>query len=506
MAFLDFITRNEPIAGLEINDDFLRIVQLKKERVADFTELPGKEKGKKLVSLKKKYIYKTKVIAVAEVELEEGVVSAGKILNPEKLKTALVKLLKKNKNISRYVVVSLPADRIYSHYFSFPNTIGPDKIAETMRLTMEFQLPVVPSENYTDWQLAESNSVVLAAAKKDLIEALNGILVKSGFNTIAVEFAPLSVARTFSKDITSRILCLVQFDRSSMTIAVVENGAPKFVRTLPESQVPKSAWVEEVRKVIEYYEAEYHKKIELLYQVGLAPALPKKSVLSIQISEIIGTSNISDKLIDSNDGRWLAALGAAERGVLKRSEDKLLSLMSIRTEEAYETKKALAFMSFSSGLIISLSAFMVAIYAGLWLMTVSLQRSVSNQVKALSAIPVPQGGAELEARAATLNELISKNIEVIRSLPRWSLVIEELKNKVPAGINIQSVNFPNISGVISVSGTASDRNQLRMFKKLLDESGTFVGVEMPISNISIRENIPFSLTMRLSDPASFYYH
>jgi hypothetical protein len=179
--------------------------------------------------------------------------------------------------------------------------------------------------------------------------------------------------------------------------------------------------------------------------------------------------------------------------------------MPIGSEEAYETKKALAFTGFISTLVVGISIFMVVVYSGLWFMTVTLQKSVNNQIKALSAIPVPVGGADLEAEAAALNATMARDAAIVRTIPKWSTVLVALKNSIPAGINLQSVNMPQVEGIYSISGVASDRTQLKVLKKALDDSALFTDIQMPINNISLRDNIPFSLTMRLKDPSVVYY-
>ena len=510
MEILEFLTRNEPISGLEISDGAVRAVQLKNVRVAEYPKLSEETAGAvgtknaKPKKLRKKYYYKTKIIGFAEEPIEEGVIVNGELAEPDKLKSALIKLFKKTKGISRFVVVTLPDAKIYSHYFSFPATIGPDKIAETMRLTMEYQLPFALQGAYADWQKANpevENTTLLAGAPKDYVKKFLNVFAAAGLNVVAVEFSLLSVARTFNQSVYNKCSAVVIFGEEGMEVGVIEGNALRFSRFLPFSFIAKNGWAEELRKIADFYESENHRKIDQFFKIGNPPESKNK----FEFQNITNLTKVPDQKIEAEDGRWLVSLGAALRGVLRRSEDKLLSLMAIRTEEAYETKKALAFAGFISSLIMSISVFMVAIYAGIWLMTVSLQRSISEQIRALSAIPAPVGGSELEARANALNELIAGEAQIVGNIPRWSLVVESFKNQIPAGITVQSLSFPEIKGTISVAGSASDRASLKIFKKSLDESGVFTDVVLPISNISLKENIPFSLTMRLTDPAKFYY-
>jgi len=180
-------------------------------------------------------------------------------------------------------------------------------------------------------------------------------------------------------------------------------------------------------------------------------------------------------------------------------------LLPVGTEKAYERQKAIAFADFVSVLSIAVSFLFVILFAGVWLLTIYLQQVNSNKLTALNAISLPVGTIEQEQRAVVFNDLVTQTGSLTRQIPRWSLVVSEIKKQLPSGVDLTGLNFGAVEGEITITGVAQNRTLLNNFKKNLQNSAMFSEVVMPLSNIGLRENIPFFVSFKLVDPFSIYF-
>ena len=476
MNFARFFTREEHIAGLEIDSRCLRLVLLKNDSG------------------------KTRVLFSVEEKLTSGVIENGVIKDEASFKKALISLKKKTRRTKRYVIVSLPAVGIYSHLYSFPQSVNKEKMAESMKLVVDFQLPMKPETIYWDWEQSldqKQNMAFLAVAKRVVIDQYYRLLASAGWKIVATEFHPMSLARaTKIFDADSGLLVDCRVD--GITVTAIKNKIIRLVRYLPVKNISKLAETKkEIEGVLEYFKSEVGAPIKKIFFVG------EKATAS----QLIEPSMMKDVFFDKTFSPqiWGVAVGAAERGLLPRIEDKLVSLLPVGTEKAYERQKAIAFADFVSVLSIAVSFLFVILFAGVWLLTIYLQQVNSNKLTALNAISLPVGTIEQEQRAVVFNDLVTQTGSLTRQIPRWSLVVSEIKKQLPSGVDLTGLNFGAVEGEITITGVAQNRTLLNNFKKNLQNSAMFSEVVMPLSNIGLRENIPFFVSFKLVDPFSIYF-
>lgn len=499
MGILQFFTPNEPIAGLQISDDSLRLVLLNQKKIPLKSSVAKATLKNKF--FEKKITFETKIEVATEEKIPEGVVEMGEVINPQVFQKSVSELLKKTKLKVRYCIVSLPANNIYSRHFSFPENISGEKLAETMRIAIEFQIPVKKLENYIDWQkMGENNEIFLGSGNKNMIDKLVSALSGAGLKVVAMEFYPLSISRVLKRDVENSIAQVIM-NNDYTTIFITKGSALRFCRDIPHAMSNKEI-KEEFGKVISYYESEYHENVEKTFYVNYS----NQNIVPDGFLTIDSEVDFDDSFVKKDEGKWLVALGAAKRGITPRSQDRMLSLMPVTTETAYETQKALVFSGLVSNIFVGLAIFLAAAYVGLWMLMVSLQKSVSNQIATLNSIPLPTGAAELERSAIRFNSLVAEAGSISKSIPRWSVVFEELRTQIPAGITVNGFIFPSQNGVFTMSGVASDRGQLKILKKNIEQSQILTVVDLPISNITEKSNIPFLLTFKLKNPEMINYH
>ncbi len=469
---LRLFTREEPIAGLEVSNDYLRFVSLEK--------IKDKKTGKYFIQIK----------SLAEEPLKEkALTDDGKVENEEILVESLKNLIKKAGGKIKYIIASLPNDIVYSKIYNFPVSLSGKKLENAMGLIIDFQLPLNHRDVYFDWEKTSDsgkNEYLLSLARKTTVDKFIKSFDLAGLKTVAVEFHILSVLRPILLPKKENLLIKFPGEKST-TLFIVKNNALYFSRVLPKTFLSSKILDQEIKRVSDFYETE---------------ECPVNRVLDI--SEIKISPEFSKNHDIAKEKKWLISLGAAQRGLLPRSEDTFASLMPVGTEKAYEYQKMITFLGFLTSVIVGLSFFFSGAFLCAWLLMNYIHQSNLTPTISNIELGTPKEIAEIENRVKKLNALIDAESHLLKNTPQWSLVLEELKTKTPAGIYITSISITSPQNPIALAGIAPNRSQLNSFKKSLELSSLFSEVVLPLSNLEMRENIPFSISFKLKDPQSIY--
>ena len=463
-----FWTRQEPIAGLEITDNFIRLVLLNVNKENDSTAI-------------KEY---------AEQPLAPGIIINGIIKDAAKLSLALLKLKKSLKMPADYIIASIPSDTIYTKILSFPKSIEGLKLVEAIKLAIDFQLPRQASEVYCSWEIFSGQNlwkVFAAEAPKKIIDPYIDCIRKV-FNLVALEFHAVSFSRVASFEKNKPVLLKIT-NQSSNSFFVIKDNVVYFSRTLEQDFPPKKL-KKELEKIINFYESSSGEKISKIIDL-------EKDVVPID-------KKINFPELKNNQAR-LIALGAATRGTILRSQDNFISLLPISTQKAYKYQKAVSFTSLISKLIIGLAIFFAGAFLGVWLLMTALQQRTAEQADYLKNSPISPELTGVEQKIQTANALISTTAEIIKTTPQWSLLIAELQKSIISGVTVNGLNLPAADEVMNITGIASNRVVLNQFRDKLKSSLILDEIKLPLTNLDKKEDIPFTISFRIKNPESIYF-
>ncbi len=488
MDWVKFFTREEPVAGLEITNDYLRLTLLSQG---------GNRKDDK-----------SAIVALAEKSLKEGVISDGLLIDKEEFAKAIKvikSLLDKTRTKIRYVVISIPENKIFSRVFAFPKSIKDEKLKETMELNIGFQLPIKLGDVYLDWEKIEDlskNEVLLAAIQKTVINDYVSALEPTGLKIIAAEFHLLSIARSMPPSVKPVMTVIVR--EQNMTVGVVKNKVLRFMHTISSDNLPKANFTKELKRIIDFYEGEYEPLSKtIVLNKETASSLEDLANLDIEVASIIEPFS-SHHNIETNPGKWLVSAGAAIRGSLPRVEDTLISLLPVGTEEAYEYQKAITFSKFIADVVAITSIIFLSVFVGAWFLMLMVQESLANEYSFSSSLPIPREAIELEKKAIHLNSILEETNKIVKTTPLWSDVITEIKTRAVPGVLTTNlvVNLPNMP--INLQGVARDRNAINLLKRTFEASNMFTEVDIPFTHLEKKTDIPFSMSFKLRDAESIY--
>lgn len=351
MNIITLISNKEPITGLEIENGFLRFVLLKE--------------GKGFLSLVKS--------------------AAEKLSGPEANFTnpAFAAKLGRfaNKNNIKYVVVSIPSDKVFTKVYSFPTTMPDEKIEESMNLAADLQLPRKKEEIYCDWmkiQEDETNKkILLSYILKSEIGPILNAAKQAGLKVVAVESRALSVARALKSDKNEAVL-IAEEGLSRPCFSVI--AANRLIFSQETSPLNSAAEAERALRKISNYHDWFNinlNKIILLGDPLKIKKLPLKEQPADSAKEIKGWTK---------EAAYLPALGAALRGLIDRKDDEIISLMEIGTEKAYRHERANSTANFFIGLSTALAIFFVGAFLAAWSLMTAIQNNYSRQISACSSV------------------------------------------------------------------------------------------------------------------------
>ena len=103
--------------------------------------------------------------------------------------------------------------------------------------------------------------------------------------------------------------------------------------------------------------------------------------------------------------------------------------------------------------------------------------------------------AEDTARVTDQIATLDKTLTAIQKLGTEQhplpVSIVPLQN-IPDGISIESINTDFTTGKVSIHGLAADRDTLLTLQELYRAYPEYAEINFPISNLTVRENIPFT--------------
>lgn len=140
-----------------------------------------------------------------------------------------------------------------------------------------------------------------------------------------------------------------------------------------------------------------------------------------------------------------------------------------------------------------------------------------QQVVALNKTSLDQQLATLQnqQRASEVGQVNTKIEEFNKSLtffdgalnnqPVWTPILEKLISLTPVGMTWSEVTGSMKEAKIEIKGTAASRDVLLRAIDAFKAEPSIDSVDSPLSNIVVRENIPFTITIKLKPNSLFPY-
>ncbi|MBV8881685.1 MAG: type IV pilus assembly protein PilM [Planctomycetaceae bacterium] len=155
------------------------------------------------------------------------------------IKAALVQIKSTYKISGEPVIFSLPSHSTFNRLIKLP-PVEESKIPEIVKYEAQSQIPfnideVIWDYQYVerDYQPGEEKEVILFAIKRDIVEQFLGNIADLGFNTEAVQFAPVALFNFLLRDQEVKGATVALDMGGDNTDLIVIDGTKFWVRNLP---------------------------------------------------------------------------------------------------------------------------------------------------------------------------------------------------------------------------------------------------------------------------------
>ena len=193
------------------------------------------DNGIHILTLKGKRIDK-----ILDINLEQGLVQDGVILDKETVAKCLHDLFQSNGISERKVIAGVSG--IHSIYRLVRTPILPKAMmGEAVRREMSRVMPVPLNEIYSSWQAENvsdvENVICMVGLPRSTVDSILETLSLAGLETTVMDVKPLALARLADE----KDALVINVQSSSFDIVVMIDGIPELLRSLPFPDKDKPA-------------------------------------------------------------------------------------------------------------------------------------------------------------------------------------------------------------------------------------------------------------------------
>lgn len=519
--FNNLIYYEEKIGGLSVNEDKIVLIYLEGEEI----------------------------IFQKEVSLPIGTIENGVLKNPDQLFSALKKIQEDKKLPSKSVIVSLPSIVAQPFIFEFFPNLKIEETNEAINLIVDSSLPLEKDKIFVDWEeigvdKLRENKFLLAMGIKESISPYLEVVSKSGLAPIATETHAWSLARAINfKD---EPVLAINFEQSQIIFTVYKDNILVFQFNLPaigvesarnnisvkqresvseknkkkkkkDEKITEAILPEQKSDELRFFKIIIFSLRRLLYFLASDSAygFNVKNIILLGNQEVKQkfqnffanelTNYPANELIISGsetEKSFIFSLGAAKRGLLKRRDDTICSLMPIGTESAYERQRLISFLDFFQKLAVAFGGFFIILFLGVFVLVSVIYQNASKNMTKYQA-EIPSGITTINEAAAVFNQRINQLTQIEKKSPNWENLFLELDKITNSGLIIGNLNV-GVGQPIGISGFAKNRENLLQLKSDLEQSPIFMPIILPLSLLIGKENIYFSFKLELKNPSIIY--
>jgi type IV pilus assembly protein PilM len=188
-----------------------------------------------------------RVVRMARMPLERGVVVGGELREPEELSAALKTFFRKNKLSRKAVRLGIANNRIGVRTFEITGIEDPQQLANAIRFRAQETLPIPLDEAVLDYRILEdkvgedgvhTRRVLLVVAHRELVERYVGACRKAGLKLAGIDLEAFALLRALGDPVAppagaddAGLVC-VSIGHDRTTLAVSDGRVCDFTRVL----------------------------------------------------------------------------------------------------------------------------------------------------------------------------------------------------------------------------------------------------------------------------------
>ena len=487
------------------------------------------------------------------VGLSSDCLSDGRITDKSKTAKLILAALSQagpKKINTKKVICSLPESKIFLRIISIPR-MEKKEIAEAIKWEIEASIPLSIDQIYYDWQLLGEKdgkqNILTVAVAREIADEILEILELANLKVCLLESESLALARSLigkAKAKVDEAVLIVDLGAKMTNFIVAQNGVPFFTSSIPFSSdgvtdaIAKSLGVdnEEAQKIkfsrglgkiseessifnsmqayLESLTAEIEKSIDFYQSLGGKESVKIKKILicggganlkgllTYLIKRLGREVSFGDPWINLNFGQRLPSISKERAiqfttaiGLALRGSGEGINLLPPNKKQALvEHKKFKTILGWELIIVIIACCFFAFLFG--------IDRFLSLDLEAIS---LAKNGQADNARYAKIEDYQSQFSQINARLTKlalidadqlyWSPIFLQLNSATPEAVEITELETKDLT--LSLTGHANTRDDLLAFKENLGKIACFLEVNLPVSNLVSKENIDFSLDLKI---------
>lgn len=462
---------------------------------------------------------------------------------------------------TRAVLVALPESRVYLRPFEFPRTLTVEQVRRATPYEAEGVLPLTLDEMTTDVLFhrsrADTHHVLFAATPQKIAGAYEHVLRAAGLEPVAFDVESAALARSIVGDLPEPVL-VADIGGRATVMSVVEREAVHSAVTLPiagdaftqhiadtlgipqgeaeelkrrvgmTAAVPAGVrealresilpLVQELRRTAEYHAAHTGRGVGALLLAGGSAQLPGLAdelsqavrlptrpgdpwqTKGIRLPTTLAPADREALLV--SPGAFATVVGLALRGVEREPAAAGINLLPLPARLPHLRWRATLASSGLAGVtacvLLGLTTILSASALGRWYES----RHVAAEAARVRTELFGARFQEAVREATAVNQELDVLERFAADIPDMERVVRTLQSLVPPGVRLQAMESrvpPADAEPISVklSGTADRRETFLEFERRLRDLDGVSAFSSPLTNLNLRENVPFALSFGL---------
>lgn len=441
-----------------------------------------------------------------QVGLPKGIVNSGNLLRPDLLTNILTQTRATyfgQKKENTYVILSLDTNLFYTNVLSLPNISSEKDLKEAIALNTSLVSPIKLEEAYFDFEdwthPGDTNKrIFITLVPKVKIDPYLKCFRDSGFEVLAVEFNLLGLNRLVCNytNANNSSFLLLNFKPEGVNMAVSGGDNSLLLPTFEswsdmlsdssEQNISVEALKKylglEVPKLISYLASHYNQAIDGFH------ILSNNATFNEQISQYLITDfgfkpfslNLPNFLRQRSSDDY-AILGTALRGLVRRENDSMVSLMPVGTEEKYKETRNYNYFSFWVKSVSFVMLFVACVFIGVdfILFRPTVKSVVSNNLSVNISPSQRQEASLLKKEANDFNRNLDVAINLNQKRYNWQTVLDAFS--ADNTVSLESVKMISSDSDKKVTATfmTATREKALSFREYIRQQPFVSSVEMP---------------------------
>ncbi len=488
-------------------------------------------------------------------KIPEGVIVSGKIEKEDQLVSILNKIKEKNK--LHFIRVSLPEEQMYLFTLSVPKTENED-LRDVILLQIEEYIPLKALDVIFDYDVIRDDGhnilIEVVSIASVIIESYISVFNKAGLVPVAFEIEAQAIARAVVPNGETNPVMIVDFGDARTGVSIYQNGRTFLTTTLSIGGVDLTNMIaktysipfEEAEKKKQEYGLNTTSKVEDIFSVilngisvlrdelnkqftywethggltkneqinhiilcggdanltGLAQYLELSLKIKVENANvwvnILNTKNLVPEMTFEESLGYATVLGLSMGNYLDNPES-IINVLPDKEKKILCKEYWMRFFTIFFNLTSLVGVFAIFLLFPSFFLSKLQESLINDKTEIFNRENVGLIDNDIDKIIPDINSKLTI-LDKRKNERQFSKdILEKVLSNRNSGITFSRIMYSKEAEETSleINGIAKSRDDLRVFKTTLENSGDYSLVDLPISNFLEKTDLDFTILMKL---------